>query len=303
MAPGTKIKVAALVSATVAVMMVALTLATVTASAAQSIMNAYEFTPVGGSGLRGLGYVIKSGGKIRVQATLACTASCPRGPAAQGRFRIAEGHCGKPTGKSFTLKAGKLGPGGLDFHRTVPITPGNDLNPQIVKYEWDFNYNPSQYHPAACANTAKIAGAANPSVVTAVFGAFKPVGSSGLSGLGFAHKDGDKLRFHATLACAQACPTGSTGNGVPVRLKFAEGGCGKPTGESFALNFDKIDGFDSRSTRSFDPDNDPLTFWNSMRAAWDLDNNGAFEGAACAPKGSSYYYADGGWYYDYAYSG
>jgi len=174
MAPGTKIRVAALVSATVAVMMVALTLATVTASAAQSIMNAYEFTPVGGSGLRGLGYVIKSGGKIRVQAT---------------------------------------------------------------------------------------------------------------------------------LACAQACPTGSTGNGVPVRLKFAEGGCGKPKGESFALNFDKIDGFDSRSTRSFDPDNDPLTFWNSMRAAWDLDNNGAFEGAACAPKGGSYYYADGGWYYDYAYSG
>ena len=296
MAPGTKIKVAALVSAPVAVMVVALTLATSAAAATQHSMHVYEFSPVGGSGLRGLGFLIKGGGKIDLHATLACAKGCPTGPV-PGRFRVAEGHCGKSTGKSFTLKAGKLGPGGLDFHRTVAVPPGN-VNPQIVKYEWDFNFT-GHYQPAACANTATIASA-TPSVVAATLAAFKPVGASGLSGLGFAHKDGDKLLFHATLACSQACPTGSTGNGVPVRFKFAEGGCGKPTGKSFVLNYGKIlpDGFDSRSARSFDPDNDPLTFWHSMRGAWDLDNNGAFEGATCAPRLDSYYYAEGAWYYD-----
>jgi hypothetical protein len=259
-----------------------LTLATV--AAAQSRGYAYEFKSVGGSGLRGLGSVVKGGGKLRFRATLACARSCPTGPAARGRFRLAEGRCGKPTGKSIALKAGKLGPGGLDFDRKVAITPSHDLNAASVKYEWDFNSS-GHYQTAACANRATIAAGGKPSVVKALFAVFKPVGGSGLRGLGFAHKDGHKLRFHATLACAKACPTGTTANGVPVRFRFNQGRCGEPAGKSFSLKEGKLGpgGLDFHSASSFDAGNDP-TSWNTMELGWDLEpqRSGVFERAAAA---------------------
>jgi hypothetical protein len=291
MARLTKIAVVALATAVVVATMVPLAVAgseTVAAAAAQHRAKIAEFKPVGDSGLRGLGLARKSGGQIHFHATLACSESCPTGGTAndfRSRFRFAEGRCGKPTGKTFTLNAGKLGPGGLDVNRTVAITADNRFSPVSVAYEWDFDYNSGPaFRAVACANAATLKDSGKPSAVAAV-GGFKSIGGSGLvlPGLGFVHKDGDKLRFHAALACSQTCPTGNTANGVPIRFALTEGGCNKPAGKSFSLKAGKLGpgGLDFHSASSFDPSNDPLTRSKAMRAAWDPDNNGSFEPAAC----------------------
>jgi hypothetical protein len=117
----------------------------------------------------------------------------------------------------------------------------------------------------------------------AVTAELRSVGGSGLHGLAVAREHAGKLRFHATLACSQACPTGTTASGVRVHFKFAQGRCGKPSGRTFAVAGARLGpgGLDVKGTMSFDSGNDPSTYSVSLRATWDPDNDGKFEPAAC----------------------
>jgi hypothetical protein len=108
------------------------------------------------------------------------------------------------------------------------------------------------------------------------------VGGSGLRGLAVARKREGKLRFHVTLACSQACPTGATANGVRMRFKFARGGCGEPQGKTASLRGGTLGpgGLNVIRGVAITPDND-LNEASSVRGSWDPDHDGDFEPAVC----------------------
>jgi hypothetical protein len=130
--------------------------------------------------------------------------------------------------------------------------------------------------PATAENVTAAASKPDPGATAEL----KPVGGSGLRGLAVAREHKGKLRFHATLACSQACPTGATANGVRVRFRLTRGSCGDPPGKTFSVGGGKLGpgGLDVKRARDFiiSPE------YRAVRAVWDPGNDGRFERAACA---------------------
>ena len=120
-----------------------------------------------------------------------------------------------------------------------------------------------------------------------------PVGGSGVRGQAAAQErmEAESLKVHVTLACKQACPSGSTAAGVRVRVVFTEGRCGTPAGKRYPVAAGNMGpgGLDLRREKSFDPNDDPIGHSRAVRVAWDPDGDGKFEQAAC---GRSFVVAD-----------
>ena len=112
-----------------------------------------------------------------------------------------------------------------------------------------------------------------------------PVGGSGVRGQSAAQEriEAESFKLHVTLACKQACATGPSGSGIPVRVVFTEGRCGTPAGKRYPVGAGTMGpgGLDLRREHGFDPNDDPISNSRAVRVRWDPDGDGKFEQAAC----------------------